>query len=142
MTRKTTAQLTGMQILDLEDLQSEEVAIPEWKGTKVFVREMDGDQRDEYDDAFIKANRVEGSNKLSPQSTKGLRALVIVMCARDLEGNLLFKMEDREQLSKKSSSALSRIHRVAARLSGLDDEEDDDSAKNSETPSGKDSGSE
>lgn len=100
--------LTRKDILGLDDLQYEDVPVPEWGGT-IRMRGMTAADRDEFELAVM---------DLKPGKVQ-VRALVVMLCAIDDKGQRLFRREDVELLGAKSFSVMNRLHQVAVRLSGL-----------------------
>jgi hypothetical protein len=58
-----------------------------------------------------------------------VRAKVVTRCVVDDDGNRLFTDADVVQLGGKSAAALERVYAVAARLSGLSDEDQEAMAR-------------
>ena len=104
--------LTRDEILARSDMPTEEVEVPEWGGT-VMVYSLTGAERDAFEQA---CSDQRSGRKVRIQ---GLKALLVILCARDEAGNRLFTDEDRDTLNSKSGAALDRIYQVAARLNHL-----------------------
>lgn len=100
-------------------LKRVEVPVPEWGGS-VFVRELAADERDLLELAWEKTQR------------KNFRARLVLATACDENGVDLFKMEDLLAVSKKESTAVSRICEVAFKVNRFTKEDVEDLAKNSE----------
>lgn len=98
--------LSKEQILGARDHQIREVDVPEWGGT-ACVRSLSGASRDRIEAAFM-ANQ-----------TEGLKALVVAMSLCDADGNLLFGVDEAEQLQEKSGAVLDRLFEAAWEISGL-----------------------
>ena len=111
------AHLTRDQILRAEDIKTEEVAVPERNG-EVLVRGLTGRERDEFE-----ATLVERRGKKTAMNTANIRAKLVSLCVVDDNGAHMFTHSDVEDLGKKSAAAVSRIYDVAARLSGISDED-------------------
>jgi len=109
--------LTRDQILSLNDIQIEEVDVPEWKDT-VFVKSMTGMERDSFESSIIEIRGT--SHKVNLVNA---RAKLVSLTACDKEGVLLFTEQDVKALGKKNAGALQRIFGVAQRLSGLSPED-------------------
>ncbi len=116
--------LSREAILAASDIETEEVHIPEWKGS-VFVRGLTAGQRDKWENLSV---TVKGKSR--EVTTNHLRARLAVMATVDGDGKLLFGESDIPQLGRKSSRAIDRIYDVAARLSGISDDDLEDIAKN------------
>jgi len=118
------AYLTRDQILQVQDLPTEDVEIPEWNGT-VRVRGLTGAERDKFEASIVtrKGNKAE----FNPEN---MRAKLVAMCVVDENGNRIFTDDDVKALGKKSASALDKIFQVAQKLSGLRPEDMEEMAKN------------
>jgi hypothetical protein len=118
------AQLDRERILAIPDISTEIVHVPEWKGA-VTVRGLTGDERDDFE-----ATCVRGRGRKTEVNLRNFRAkLVARACVTD-DGNRLFSDEDALALGKKSGAAINRVYEVAARLSGLTEEDMEELAKN------------
>jgi len=115
------ARLGKQDILKADDRPTEEVAVVEWGG-EVLVRGLDGQGRDEY----FASMTVQRDPKKPPSLdaanvTAKLVARFIVEW--DDPETLMFTQSDVHALGLKSAVALDRVGEVAARLSGLSDED-------------------
>lgn len=97
-------------ILQMQDIQTEPVAVPEWGSPPLFVRGMTGAERDSFEAACLKDGKTDVSN---------VRAKLAVRCLRDGEGNHIFRDEDAPALGAKSAAALDRVYTIAAKLCGI-----------------------
>ncbi|KKM94533.1 hypothetical protein LCGC14_1197440 [marine sediment metagenome] len=122
--------LTREQILQVDDIKTEIVPVPEWDG-EVIVRTMTGTDRDIWDNLLYKEGKV---NFLDNTRARLLACTII-----DEDDNLVFSEDDIVALGKKSSLAINRIFDVAKRLNGLGSEQIEDLEKNSEETQGEDS---
>lgn len=125
--------LSRAGILAADDIQTERVPVPEW-GDEVIVRGLTGDELDAY-----QASRRQFRNAGTPQQElifiqDNARAGLLVKCLVDEEGNRLFTDQDAGDLGRKNGKVLDRLYDVAARLSGLSNEEQEAMEGNSETP--------
>ena len=127
--------LTRNPILQANDIQSEEISVPEWGGT-VLVRALDGEERD-----ALEASMIQGKGKNAQVNLKNLRAKLVARSIVDENGKRLFEDGDIPALAKKSAAALNRVYEVAQRLSGITPEDVDELTKNSEPAQSEDSGS-
>jgi hypothetical protein len=91
-------------------LKTETIDIPEWGG-RVIVSEMSGKARDNFVLAHAKMTR--------EQDDKNITALYAAYTLVDENGELLFCVDDVEELGKRSGSALDRIFDVAERLNHI-----------------------
>jgi hypothetical protein len=122
--------LNRKQILDVSDIKTQDVDVPEWGGT-VRVRGMSGTERSKYEDTYIRI-----WDKVSIDLSHA-REQLVSMTAIDEKGELLFTQEDVIALGEKSASGLERVYQVARRLSGLTKADMEELAKNSiSAPSG------
>lgn len=97
-------------ILSADDTRSADVEVPEWGGV-VRLRVMTGAARQ----AFLRA-----AAKRADEDA-GLVEALIVACAVDETGRLIFSPDDVAALREKSGAALQRVFEVAAELNGLTD---------------------
>lgn len=126
--------LTRDQILTTEDLPFEDVEVPEWGGT-VRVRTLTGTDRDQFEGSMRPDKK--GAKPKADNVRAGLCAASII----DETGQRLFTPDDVSKLGMKSAKALDRVFDVAARLSGLSEDdvkemsEDFDGAQSGDSPS-------
>lgn len=110
--------LSADDILSADDLPSEAVDVPEWKGT-VLVQGMSGTERDKFEAAML-------NDKMAVSKDKALdmyRARLAAACVVDESGKRLFQGAAVKRLGEKSAQALTRVVDVASRLSGLTDDD-------------------
>jgi len=102
--------LTKSDILKADDLKMEEVEIPEWNGS-VFVTELTGDARDEFEQylAQLEEKRQEGN-------FMHLRAALAAATIVDEKKERMFTFNEIKQLGKKNGKALDRIFEAANKL--------------------------
>jgi len=114
-------RLSRDDILKAADNEPEEVDVPEWGGS-VLVRGMTGRERDAFEVSMLTPGR-GGRRQLDPAN---VRAKLVARCVVDDDGNRLFTDADVAELGGKSAAAVDRVYAVAARLSGMgsDDQED------------------
>ncbi len=118
--------LSKEAILSIDDLQTEDVEVPEWGGT-VRVRCMTGTERDAFENSLVS---VTGSKRT--MNIENYRARLAVKTMIDENGDPLFTDEkDVIALGRKSAVALERVTSVAHRLSGMNTEELEKLRKNS-----------
>lgn len=118
--------LSRDEILSAVDIETVEVAVPEWGGC-VLVKAMTGLERDE-----LEASVVSRRGKQVDVNLVNLRAKMVAKCVVDEAGNRVFGEEDVKALGKKSAGALQRVFEVAQRLAGMSDEDVEELTKNSE----------
>jgi hypothetical protein len=114
--------LSRAAILNADDLESENLEIPEWGGT-VRVRALTGAERDAYEASMRQQRGREFVANLA-----NVRAKLVVRSVVDQAGDRIFTDQDANALGKKSAAALDRIFECAAKLSRLSDEDVDELA--------------
>jgi len=127
--------LTRDQILQVQDIVTEDVPVPEWGGT-VRVRGLSGHERDAFE-----AGIVQPSGRTIRYTLENLRARLVALSVVDESGARLFSAADVVALGRKSAAALERVYNVAQRLAGLSNQDVEELAKNSESGPSDDSGS-
>lgn len=133
----TIPLITREEILALSDMQSETVTVPEWKGASFVVRGLTGEERDAFE-----ASCVQKRGRKTEVDTRNLRAKLVVRACHNADGTRVFTDEDAPALGRKSAAAINRLFEVAARLSGITDDDLEELAGNSvrgrpgDTPSG------
>jgi hypothetical protein len=110
---KVLKRLTGAEILAVEDIQTEDVDVPEW-GAVVTIKSLTGTQRDRMEASMVEE---KGGNRTI--NFTNFRAKLIAASAIDENGNRLFTPEQVKPLGEKNAGALSRLFNVASRLSGF-----------------------
>ncbi len=104
------------EILESDDLGTEEVEVPEWGGI-VIVRALAGVERDAYESEIFTASPIPGA---APEfNLQNLRAKLASRTMVDPDGKRLFSDADVISLGLKSAAALDRVFSVAQRLSRL-----------------------
>lgn len=127
------------QILSAQDLEKELVEVKEWGGA-VYVRALTGAERDAFEQSLVEERVVGRGRRQETTRTVNMRNARAKLCALticDEQGERLFTDADVQDLGKKSAAALTRVYEVAARLSGLTDEDMEELTGNSDDdPSG------
>jgi len=116
--------LSRDDILKISDIKVEEVHVPEWGGY-VYVRTLTAAERDKFEQDIIE---IKGKQVLTKDNIRA-KLVARAVCNPETKERI-FTDKDVEALSKKSGAALSRIYNVAAKLSGLSDEDLGELAKN------------
>lgn len=113
----TSKLLTAEEMKGAADMTIEQVPVPEWGG-HVFVRSMDADARDEFEEAMRAAKEPEADarGEKKPASPDRLRANLAAATVCDEAGNRLFTFADAAALGKKNATALTRIFNAALKL--------------------------
>ena len=111
--------LSREDILGIDDLKREEVAVPEWGGS-VYVRVMSGTEKDWWE-----AANFDDGGEILPlrQRLLNMRARMAVVTVCDEAGTSLFTLADMDVLARKCAPALDRIWEVATRLNRISGEE-------------------
>ncbi len=105
--------LTAQQILAADDLEIEQVAVPEWGG-EVLVKALTGTERDRFEQDSVKGKGSDARINLV-----NMRARLVALSVVGEDGRRIFTSGDVEALGRKSASALQRVFDVAQRLSGF-----------------------
>lgn len=119
--------LNRKQILEVNDLTSRTIPVPEWGGD-VIIKMMTGTERDLFEDSLF-----EGRGKDRKSNYKNLRAKLLTMCLVGEDGKRLFSDKDIESLGGKSAKALDRLYSIAAELNGIGAKEEEELTKNLES---------
>lgn len=143
--------LSKEDILSRDDLQKEEVYIPEWEAS-VLVSELSADARDEFEQFMVEQrdklwpkkqahSKAQKKTHHRPQQKASkeyihIRAALAAATLIDESGKLLFSFADVIELGKKSGKALDRIFDVANNLNKIYGQKREDIEKNSEAPQG------
>jgi hypothetical protein len=113
--------LTKESILAADDLPREKVIVPEWRD-EVWVKTLNGEERDSYEASILQDGKVSLDN---------IRAKLCVRCMVDDQGNRLFEDKDAFALGRKSGNAIRRVFEVAQRLNKMGEEDLKELQKNS-----------
>ncbi len=118
------AFLKRAEILNISDVKTEIVAVPEWGG-EVMVKAMTGRERDAYEASML-------DEKGEAKNLKNLRAKLVALTVVDPETmKPIFTIGDIDTLGEKSAIALDRIFASAQRLSRITDTDVKELTKNS-----------
>ena len=101
------------KIREADDLPREPVDVP-WFDEKIYVRGLEGDEKDEW----YARNMPDGEFRWR----SGLTASLLVKCLVTEDGERLFEDDETEILGHKSATVLSELMTIAMRLSGLSEE--------------------
>jgi len=99
------------RILAARKLPQIAVPVPEWELT-VYVRVMTGTERDAYEASVLRDKDTRLEN---------MRAKLVVRCAVDENGNLIFTPDDVEALGGHSWVALNRVSEAAMKVNAMTD---------------------
>jgi hypothetical protein len=113
------AFLTRDQIVETDDTEYDVVACPEWGGD-VRLKSIKGRQRDDYEASLIVER---GGNR--QMNLRNARAKLIILCAVDDAGRLLFTPDDLNVLGRKNAKPLDRLFDACRKLAGLSEDDVD-----------------
>ena len=117
--------LSKTAILAAQDLQTEDVEVPEWGGA-VRVRSFTGRERDAFE-----ASMVRGDGRDRKVDLTNMRARLVGLTVIDEAGQRLFTDDEVDLLGAKSGAALDRVFAVAQKLNGLSGADVEELSKNS-----------
>ena len=117
--------LSKTAILAAQDLQTEDVEVPEWGGA-VRVRSFTGRERDAFE-----ASMVRGDGKDRKVDLTNMRARLVGLTVIDETGQRLFTDKEVDLLGAKSGAALDRVFAIAQKLNGLSGADVEEFSKNS-----------
>ena len=117
--------LSKTAILTANDLQTEDVEVPEWGGA-VRVRSFTGRERDAFESSMV---RGEGRDR--KVDLTNMRARLVGLTVIDETGQRLFTDDEVDLLGAKSGAALDRVFAIAQKLNGLSGADVEELSKNS-----------
>ena len=117
--------LSKTAILAAQDLQTEDVEVPEWGGA-VRVRSFTGRERDAFESSMVR-----GDGRDRKVDLTNMRARLVGLTVIDETGQRLFTDEEVDLLGAKSGAALDRVFAVAQKLNGLSGTDVEELSKNS-----------
>ena len=117
--------LSKTAILAADDLQTEELEVPEWGGA-VRVRSFTGRERDAFE-----ASMVRGDGRDRKVDLTNMRARLVGLTVIDEAGQRLFTDDEVDLLGAKSGAALDRVFAIAQKLNGLSGADVEELSKNS-----------
>lgn len=116
----TKKYLSKSDILGANDLQREEVEVPEWGGT-VMIRSFTADAKDAMEHKLFQISK----------TGVGIRAAYVGLALVDDKGQRLFKDEEISMLGTKYAGAVDRVFEKVARLNRITQQDVEDLEKNS-----------
>jgi len=135
-----TKILTREEILDADDVEiSDPIPVPQWGGC-VYVRVIDGKERDDVEANFARLTH-QAEVKKKPMDVRGQRVDILRRTICDSKGNRIFTTADLEALNKKNSKALDTIADFALDFNKMDEKALDAAEKNSKGERSDSSGS-
>ena len=117
--------LSKSTILCANDLQTEDVEVPEWGGA-VRVRSFTGRERDAFESSMVR-----GDGRDRKVDLTNMRARLVGLTVIDETGQRLFTDEEADLLGAKSGAALDRVFAIAQKLNGLSGADVEELSKNS-----------
>jgi hypothetical protein len=126
--------LSKDDILGMDDIPTEEVTVPEWKGRKVMVCGLTAAGKNAYEASLVE---IKGNSR--KVKLENALAKLLVRCLVNRQRQPLFTETDIERLGTKSAAALERLARVAQRLSGMSQADVEELVKNSDAAQSGDS---
>jgi hypothetical protein len=126
--------LSKEEIFGMDDIPTEEVVVPEWKGRTVLVCGLTAAGKNAYQASLLE---IKGNSRKVRMENATAKLLVRTLVNRQRQS--LFTESDIERLGTKSAAALERLAQVANRLSGMDEAENAEILKNSEAAQSGDS---
>lgn len=105
------------QILAANDLPTKPVEVPEW-GLTVYVRAMNGSERDAYE-----ADLIDNKDKPNKEKLRNMRAKMVVLCVVDEDGERVFEEDQVDEVGRKSANALNRIVDEVQKMNALSDDD-------------------
>jgi len=118
-------------IINRDDLATEDIEVPEWKGS-IRLKTMTGTERDAYEASIFKQGKNDFQN---------LRSKLLARCIVDDKGKRLFKDADIDLLGTKSAMVLDRLFDKAQQMNGMRAKDAELLLKNSESGQSDDSAS-
>jgi len=111
------------EILNCDDMKTQDVNVPEWGGT-VVIKMMTGKERDAFEASCINAQ--DGVFKMD-----NIRAKLVAKTVIDPETKEpMFTVADIEALGNKSATALDKIFTASQKLSKISEKDVEELAKN------------
>jgi len=126
--------LSADEILSMDDIPTEEVAVPEWQGRKVLVCGLTAASKNAYEASLVE---IKGQSRKMRLENATAKLLVRTLVNRQRQP--IFTEAQIERLGTKSASALERLSKVAQRLSGMTQAEVEEIVKNSDAAQSGDS---
>lgn len=106
-------------IVAADDRKYEDVEVPEWGNVKIRVCGLSGTERDAFEAKMVSVR----SNKDVDVQLHNHRSKLLVKCLLDPETDQrIFGDNEVNALGAKSGAVLDRLHDIAVRLSGMDED--------------------
>ena len=117
--------LSKTAILTANDLQTEDIEVPEWGGA-VRVRSFTGRERDAFESSMVR-----GDGRDRKVDLTNMRARLVGLTVINETGQRLFTDDEVDLLGAKSGAALDRVFTIAQKLNGLSGADVEELSKNS-----------
>lgn len=85
---------------------------------KIFVKGLDAEQRDAYEQTLVETSP-DGRTRVK-RVQRNVRASLVVRCLVDESGERLFSDKDTEKIGKVDGAVINQLWDVARRLSGME----------------------
>lgn len=128
--------LTRDEILNAQDIQTQNVECPEWGGT-VCIKMLTAGEADTWRKSMLKKTETRGSGGkmvtdyiFDSEAATNNEILLITLAVVDDKGAALFTAADVEKLLRKSIAPLKRLARAITEQSKLTAEAVEDAIKN------------
>jgi len=129
MAEKKKLFLDRAHLLKKEELEIVEVDLG--NGVFVFVRQMTGRERDNFEKSLYTIDTNKKGEVTTVKHLEDFRAKLVVNCVCDEKGKALLKPEDASMLSQNMSAfRLEKIVNVAQRLNAITEADKEDLVKN------------
>ena len=123
--------LTRESLLQKEELKTVKVDLGE--GKFVFVRQMTGREREQFENLLVKKIRKGGKIVDYQNAMEDFRAKLVVNCLCDDKGVNIMQPGDYAALSQNmSAKRLTKLADEAGKLNGISEEDKEELVKNSE----------
>ena len=126
--------LTVQDILQAKDIEYE--VCEAWSG-KLNMKGLTGKERQDWEYDFINVGAKKNQSAFNLRVN--MKASLVARSACDASGKRIFTDDQIVQLATKSAKELSKAYDVAARLSGITEDDFEELEKNSDATQGDDS---
>lgn len=117
-------------IVEADDLDYEDVPVPEWKNRTVRIQSLSGEDRDAYE---AKQVALRNQGKDVELRLANFRAKLVAKCMVDpATGERVFSDKQVQLLGRKNGRVIKRLYNIAQRLSGMTEESKEAAKGNSE----------
>lgn len=90
---------------------------------KVFVKGLQADERDDYEQSLLERGP-DGRSRVK-RVQRNVRASLVVRCLCDENGERLFRDNEVEAIGHVDASVVDKLWDIARKLSGMDNEEEE-----------------